>query len=99
MLRNRLHNPEDGRLLMMLSRASYALNPQRNFAFRDANEKYDVTDIGTAPCRDPPHGNLRVSRELQVEVLDVCILFMLAVKIFFAILKLKKRLMILMMFN
>ena len=70
LLRNRLHNPEDGRLLMMLSRASYALNPQRDFAFRDANEKYDVTDIGTEPCRDPPHGNLRVSRELQVEVLD-----------------------------
>ncbi len=70
LLRKHLHNPEDGRLLMMLSRASYALNPQRSFAFRDANETYDVVDIGTSPCREPPQGNLRVSRELQVEVLD-----------------------------
>ena len=70
MLRNRLHNPEDGRLLMMLSRASYALNPHRGFDFRDANEKYDVTDLNTSFSSEPPQGNLRVSRELQVEVLD-----------------------------
>ena len=70
LLRERLHNPEDGRLLVMLSRASYALNPQRPFTFRDANETYDVSDIGTSPCREPPQGNLRVTKELQVEVLD-----------------------------
>ena len=70
LLRNRFHNPEDGRLLLMLSRASYALNPLRDFDFRDANEKYDVTGLNTSPCRDPPEGNLRVSSDLQVEVLD-----------------------------
>ena len=69
-LQNRLHDPNDGRLVLMLAKVAYCLNPFQPFVHRDANERYDYYPLGLHPSQDPPLANLRVSRELQVEVLN-----------------------------
>lgn len=69
-LQHRIHDPTDGRLVFMLSKVAYCLNPSRPFVHRDANERYDHQLLGLQLSQEPPHANMRVSRELQVEVLN-----------------------------
>ncbi|MED5290624.1 MAG: UvrD-helicase domain-containing protein [Candidatus Thermoplasmatota archaeon] len=69
-LQNRIHNPNDGRLVLMLAKVAYCLNPTRPFTHRDANEKYDRHPLSLALDSEPPNGMQRVSNELQVEVLN-----------------------------
>ena len=69
-LENRIHDPTDGRLVLMLAKVAYCLNPTRPFLHRDANEKYDRYPLGLALGPEPPTGMQRVSNELQVEVLN-----------------------------
>ena len=69
-LQDRIHDPTDGRLVFMLSKVAYCLNPSRSFAHRDANERYDYESLGLELSSEPPQAKLRVSRELQVEVLN-----------------------------
>ena len=47
-LENRIHDPTDGRLVLMLAKVAYCLNPTRPFLHRDANEKYDRHPLGLA---------------------------------------------------
>ncbi len=69
-LQNRLHDPTDGRLVLMLAKVAYCLNPFQPFVHRDANERYDSQVLGLELSQEPPQTNTRVSRELQVEVLN-----------------------------
>ena len=69
-LQNRLHDPTDGRLVLMLAKVAYSLNPSQPFIHRDANERYDSQPLGLELSQEPPQTNTRVSRELQVEVLN-----------------------------
>ena len=69
-LQDRIHDPTDGRLVFMLSKVAYCLNPSRPFVHRNANERYDYESLGLELSSEPPQANLRVSRELQVEVLN-----------------------------
>jgi ATP-dependent exoDNAse (exonuclease V) beta subunit len=69
-LQDRIHDPADGRLVFMLAKVSYCLNPSQPFHFREANEDYDRHPVGLAPSHEPPQGKQRVSRELQTEVLN-----------------------------
>ncbi|MDP6866321.1 MAG: UvrD-helicase domain-containing protein [Candidatus Poseidoniaceae archaeon] len=69
-LQNRLHDPTDGRLVLMLAKVAYSLNPSQPFIHRDGNERYDSQPLGLELSQEPPQTNTRVSRELQVEVLN-----------------------------
>ena len=69
-IQERLHDPTDGRLVLMLSKVAYCLNPFQPFVHREANQKYDCQPIGLELSQEPPLSKLRVSRELQVEVLN-----------------------------
>ena len=69
-LQNRLHDPTDGRLVLMLAKVAYSLNPFQPFIHRDTNERYDRQPLGLELSQEPPQTNTRVSRELQVEVLN-----------------------------
>ena len=69
-LQNRIHDPNDGRLVLMLAKVAYCLNPTLPFVHRDANEKYDRHPLGVSLGTEPPSGMQRVSSDLQVEVLN-----------------------------
>ena len=69
-LQNRLHDPTDGRLVFMLAKVAYCLNPFQPFVHRDANERYDQQPLGLELSQNPPQGKMRVTRALQVEVLN-----------------------------
>ena len=69
-LQNRLHDPTDGRLVLMLAKVAYSLNPFQPFIHRDTNERYDRQPLGLELSQEPPQTNTRVSRELQVQVLN-----------------------------
>ena len=69
-LQDRIHDPSDGRLVFMLSKVAYCLNPSRPFAHRDANERYDRQQLGLKLSQEAPLAGMRVSKELQVEVLN-----------------------------
>ena len=69
-LQDRIHDPSDGRLVFMLSKVAYCLNPSRRFAYRDANERYDRQQLGLELSQEAPLAGMRVSKELQVEVLN-----------------------------
>ena len=69
-LQDRIHDPADGRLVFMLCKVAYCLNPSRPFLHRDPNERYDRELLGLEIGREPPQMKMRVSRDLQVEVLN-----------------------------
>tara|TARA_Y100000589_G_scaffold271512_1_gene264225 strand:- start:16789 stop:21762 length:4974 start_codon:yes stop_codon:yes gene_type:complete len=69
-LQDRVHDPADGRLVFMLCKVAYCLNPSRQFLHREPNERYDRELLGLEIAREPPHMKMRVSRDLQVEVLN-----------------------------
>ena len=69
-LQNRLHDPTDGRLVFMLAKVAYCLNPFQPFVHRDANGRYDQQPLGLELSQEPPQGNMRVNPALQVEVLN-----------------------------
>lgn len=69
-LQDRIHNPDDGRLVFMLSKVAYSLNPSLPFLYRDANERYDQSPLNLEFGTDPPQAKMRVSKELQVDVLN-----------------------------
>ena len=69
-LQDRIHDPTDGRLVLMLAKVSYCLHPSQPFVHREANERYDRQSVGLENEQDPPQAKQRVSMELQTEVLN-----------------------------
>ena len=52
-LQDRIHDPADGRLVFMLCKVAYCLNPSRPFLHRDPNERYDRELLGLEIGREP----------------------------------------------
>ena len=69
-LQERIHDPADGRLVLMLAKVAYCLNPVEPFVHRGPNERYDRFPLGLEVSQEPPEGDQRVTGELQVEVLN-----------------------------
>ena len=69
-LQDRIHDPTDGRLVFMLCKVAYCLNPSRPFLHREPNERYDRELLNLDINQEPPQMKMRVSRDLQVEVLN-----------------------------
>ena len=60
---------QQGRLIRMLGRSSFTLEPYTNIKWMSADCKYRISPLTLSPPEKAPEGELRVSSELQSSVL------------------------------
>ncbi len=60
---------QQGRLIRMLGRSSFTLEPYTNIKWMSADCKYRISPLTPSPPEKAPEGELRVSSELQSSVL------------------------------
>lgn len=64
-----LLNSNYGRLAKILGRSSYTFDPRIEMAYLPSDSTLNYTDLGVELSPSPPLGRLRISKELQLQVL------------------------------